>query len=101
MAVLIPSRRQVRMMRTATSPRLAIRILSNMGRVLAGICRPVICYAGGVNRRDLLLGAGALAGCTPVASAPPPAFPIRRGINLGNALEAPNEGEWGYRIEFA
>lgn len=24
---------------------------------------------------------------------------MRRGINLGNALEAPNEGDWGYRIE--
>ncbi|MET0183712.1 MAG: glycoside hydrolase family 5 protein [Caulobacterales bacterium] len=23
---------------------------------------------------------------------------MRRGINLGNALEAPNEGDWGYRI---
>ncbi len=32
----------------------------------------------------------------------PPAEAIRqmrRGINLGNALEAPREGEWGYRIE--
>ncbi len=26
---------------------------------------------------------------------------MRRGINLGNALEAPNEGDWGYRIEAA
>lgn len=24
---------------------------------------------------------------------------MRKGINLGNALEAPTEGEWGYRIE--
>lgn len=24
---------------------------------------------------------------------------MRRGVNLGNALEAPNEGEWGMRIE--
>lgn len=24
---------------------------------------------------------------------------MQRGINLGNALEAPREGEWGYRIE--
>jgi endoglucanase len=72
-----------------------------MGRVLAGICGPVICYAGGVNRRDLLLGAGALTACGPVAGEPPPAFPIQRGVNLGNALEAPNEGEWGYRIENA
>jgi endoglucanase len=26
---------------------------------------------------------------------------MRRGVNLGNALEAPNEGDWGYRIETA
>jgi endoglucanase len=26
---------------------------------------------------------------------------MRRGVNLGNALEAPNEGEWGYRIDLA
>lgn len=26
---------------------------------------------------------------------------MRRGVNLGNALEAPNEGDWGYRIEAA
>ncbi len=26
---------------------------------------------------------------------------MRRGVNLGNALEAPSEGEWGYRIEAA
>lgn len=24
---------------------------------------------------------------------------MRRGVNLGNALEAPNEGDWGYRVE--
>lgn len=24
---------------------------------------------------------------------------MRRGVNLGNALEAPNEGDWGYRIQ--
>jgi len=24
---------------------------------------------------------------------------MRRGVNLGNALEAPDEGDWGYRIE--
>lgn len=24
---------------------------------------------------------------------------MRRGVNLGNTLEAPNEGDWGYRIE--
>jgi endoglucanase len=52
-----------------------------------------------LNRRQILLGASALGACGPVASEPPPAFPILRGVNLGNALEAPNEGEWGYRIE--
>lgn len=26
---------------------------------------------------------------------------LRRGVNLGNALDAPNEGEWGYRIELS
>jgi len=26
---------------------------------------------------------------------------MRRGVNLGNALEAPNEGDWGYRIELS
>ncbi|MDW8226377.1 MAG: glycoside hydrolase family 5 protein [Anaerolineales bacterium] len=37
---------------------------------------------------------------------PPPALSaaaavqrMRRGVNMGNTLEAPNEGEWGYRIE--
>ncbi|NNC38178.1 MAG: glycoside hydrolase family 5 protein [Acidimicrobiales bacterium] len=25
-------------------------------------------------------------------------FPVKRCMNLGNALEAPNEGDWGYRI---
>jgi endoglucanase len=61
-----------------------------------------------MNRRNLLLSAAALAAgaasCSPgangaanaQASAP---FPMRRGVNLGNALEAPNEGDWGYRIE--
>jgi endoglucanase len=54
-----------------------------------------------MNRRDVLLGAGALAACSDDArsqGAPTP-FPLRRGVNLGNALEAPNEGDWGYRIE--
>ncbi len=38
----------------------------------------------------------------PATSSPFPAtsspFKVRRCINMGNALEAPNEGDWGYRI---
>ncbi len=53
-----------------------------------------------MRRRDLLIGAAALAACAPVRTMPPPPpFPMRRAVNLGNALEAPEEGEWGYRIE--
>lgn len=54
-----------------------------------------------MNRRDVLLGAAALAACSREAQSQAPAtpFPMRRGVNLGNALEAPNEGDWGYRIE--
>lgn len=53
-----------------------------------------------MNRREALLGAAALAACGPAASVPAPTpFPMRRGVNLGNALEAPNESDWGYRIE--
>lgn len=29
----------------------------------------------------------------------PDYFPVRRCMNMGNALEAENEGDWGYRIE--
>jgi endoglucanase len=56
-----------------------------------------------VNRREALLGAAALAACSPEAmcQAQAPPFPMRRGVNLGNALEAPREGDWGYRIEAA
>lgn len=54
-----------------------------------------------MNRREIVLAAAALAACRADGQAQPaPApFPIRRGVNLGNALEAPNEGDWGYRIE--
>lgn len=53
-----------------------------------------------MNRRETLLGAAALAACGSAGSqAPVTPFPMRRGVNLGNALEAPNEGDWGYRIE--
>lgn len=51
-----------------------------------------------MNRRGLLLGAASLAACGSAAGQPAP-FPMRKGVNLGNALEAPEEGEWGYRIE--
>ena len=40
-----------------------------------------------MNRRQMLLGAAALSACSGAISAPP-AFPMRRGVNLGNALEA-------------
>ena len=54
-----------------------------------------------MNRREVLLGAAALATCAPDANGQAQAshFPIRRGVNLGGALEAAYEGEWGYRIE--
>lgn len=53
-----------------------------------------------MNRREVLLGGAALAACAEDANgqAQAPGFPIRRGVNLG-ALEAPSEGEWGYRIQ--
>jgi endoglucanase len=55
-----------------------------------------------MNRREIIAGAAALAACGPAGGqAPAPPFPMRRGVNLGNALEAPNEGDWGYRIEDA
>ena len=54
-----------------------------------------------MNRREIIVGAAALAACSQNAEsqAAPTPFPMRRGVNLGNALEAPNEGDWGYRIE--
>lgn len=53
-----------------------------------------------MNRREIIAGAAALTACGPAESQATPApFPMRRGVNLGNALEAPNEGDWGYRIE--
>lgn len=53
-----------------------------------------------MNRREVIAGAAALAACSPEARSQAAApFPMRRGVNLGNALEAPNEGDWGYRIE--
>lgn len=54
-----------------------------------------------MNRRDVLIGAAGLAACAREANglAQAPGFPIRRGVNMGNALEAVYEGEWGYEIE--
>lgn len=53
-----------------------------------------------MNRREFLLGGAALAACAQAANgqAQAPGFPIRRGVNIG-ALEAPREGDWGYRIQ--
>jgi endoglucanase len=52
-----------------------------------------------MNRRQTLLAlAGtAASGCARAETTSGP-FPMRRGVNLGNALDAPTEGEWGYRI---
>jgi endoglucanase len=52
------------------------------------------------DRRTVMLGAAAAA-CAPEAREAPAPFPMRRGVNLGNALEAPVEGEWGYTIDLA
>ena len=48
----------------------------------------------------VLLGAACVAAAEPnAASAKPDPFQINkllgRGVNMGNALEAPSEGEWG------
>lgn len=57
-----------------------------------------------MNRRQALAGAAALAAAcgraqSEAETAALPAFPMRRGVNLGNGLEAPHEGDWGYRVE--
>lgn len=54
-----------------------------------------------MNRREVIVAAAALAACSQDAQSQRPIapFPMRRGVNLGNALEAPNEDDWGYRIE--
>jgi endoglucanase len=62
---------------------------------------------------SLALG-GALAGCIPDAVPPPPtqtgaasaptpgaALPFKRGVNVGNRLDAPSEGEWGVSLDEA
>jgi len=53
----------------------------------------------------LLLSAALLLGSLPAPAADPPRDifaankALGRGVNFGNALEAPREGEWGVRIE--
>ena len=53
----------------------------------------------------LLLGAAATSACIPIPETtllPPPAVPgLRKGINAGNALDAPTEGAWGPRLDEA
>jgi len=47
----------------------------------------------------LLFASAALSACGSGATAEPVApMPIRQCLNYGNALEAPNEGEWGPKI---
>ena len=60
----------------------------------------------GLTRRDLAaLAAGAAAGLADADAQPVRALPagrplsLRRGIAIGNALEARYEGEWGYKIQ--
>src|SRR6185369_1832814 len=61
-----------------------------------------------LHRFPLLLSALALAACIPEVSAQAPLPPhpatyardqLHRGINAGNALDAPKEGEWGVVLE--
>ena len=53
--------------------------------------------------RACLLLAALLATPAAAQDKPPDAFAharrLGRGINLGNALEAPKEGDWGVRLE--
>ncbi|KDA02641.1 glycoside hydrolase [Hyphomonas oceanitis SCH89] len=46
----------------------------------------------------LVLASSVLAACSETASLRRPSSPVQRCINMGGALEAPNEGEWGYTI---
>ena len=47
-----------------------------------------------------ILCAALLSGAPAAADAPDP-FPVARCVNLGAALEAPREGDWGYRVRRA
>jgi endoglucanase len=53
----------------------------------------------------LVLVASAMGGCIPIPEtvllSPPAAPGLRRGINAGNALDAPSEGAWGPRLDEA
>jgi endoglucanase len=56
-------------------------------------------------RLATLLGAAAVAGCIPIPEVakvgPPAVAKLRRGINAGNALDAPSEGAWGPALDEA
>jgi endoglucanase len=54
------------------------------------VSAPSFAQAGGNAERPEITPAAARAGTGH--------FPVRRCINMGNALEAENEGEWGYTI---
>jgi endoglucanase len=49
-----------------------------------------------------LLGCGPSETASPLAAAETaaPNFPVKRCVQIANALNAPKEGEWGYKIEF-
>ncbi|MFN8529343.1 MAG: glycoside hydrolase family 5 protein [Anaerolineae bacterium] len=52
----------------------------------------------GVSLGSLLWAAPAAHAQTAASELPPPS-PVQRCVNLGNTLEAPNEGEWGLTAE--
>lgn len=71
-----------------TSMRAVMTVVMRLGVVAALTWCPA-CGGGGAARPD----AGGPGGADGRASPPAPSF--RRGINLGNRLDAPNEGDWG------
>jgi endoglucanase len=48
----------------------------------------------------LAIALSACAQAAPIAAAKPD-FPVKRCVQIAHALEAPNEGDWGFRIERA
>ncbi len=76
-------------------------------RALAASALLTICGAlaacGEAGEGPRVSGASGSSGAAARAPGAPAAsrayFPVQRCINLANALNAPNEGEWGYRIE--